>query len=254
MDADSRDSLRADAAHRKACTAAAVRRAPRHLAALGIAAGVLAAVLPADGAEPAGDVKRGAKAFQACVACHSLEPDRHMTGPSLAQLFGRKAGTHKGFLRYSDAMLKSGIVWNERTLDQWLVSPAQLIPENSMSFRGIPDPGARRDLIAYLKAVSEGSEAPRGPAAGPRMPRLKSAQADDVVKAIRYCGDTYFVTTEAGKTHKLWEFNLRLKTDSTEFGPHPSRPVLVGVGMGGDRAAIVFSAPGEIAKLIKSSC
>ena len=30
----------------------------------------------------AGDAKRGAQAFQACAACHSLEPGRHMTGPS----------------------------------------------------------------------------------------------------------------------------------------------------------------------------
>lgn len=208
---------------KKGYTAAVLRRAPRRLATLGIAAGVLLAALPSTAAETAGDVKRGAKAFQACVACHSLEPDRHMTGPSLAQLFGRKAGTHKGFLRYSDALLQSGIVWNERTLDQWLASPAQLIPGNDMAFRGIPDPDARRDLIAYLNAVSEGSEAPRGPAAGPPMPQLKSAQADDVVKAIRYCGDTYFVTTEAGKTLKIWEFNLRLKTDSTEFVA-PRRP------------------------------
>lgn len=254
MKSESRRISRNDAKRRKGDATVILRRLPWRLAALGVAAGVLVAALPSNAAETAGDAKRGAKAFQVCVACHSLEPDRHMTGPSLAQLFGRKAGTHKGFMRYSDAMLQSGIVWNERTLDQWLASPAQLIPENSMSFRGIPDPAARRDLIAYLKAVSEGSEAPRGPAAGPRMPRLKSAQADDVVKAIRYCSDTYFVTTEAGKTHKLWEFNLRLKTDSTEFGPHPGRPVLVGVGMGGDRAAIVFSAPGEIAKLIKTAC
>ncbi|MBI1964616.1 MAG: cytochrome c family protein [Betaproteobacteria bacterium] len=220
------------------------------LAMVGMAAGVLAAAMPSTAAETAGDAKRGAKVFQACVACHSAEPGRHMTGPSLAQLFGRKAGTAKGFLRYSDPMLKSDIVWDERALDQWLASPAQMIPGNDMAFPGLPDQRARRDLIAYLRAVAEGSEAPRGP----RMPRLKSAQADDVVKAIRYCGDTYFVTTEAGKTLKIWEFNLRLKTDSTEFGPRPGRPVLVGVGMGSDRAAIVFSAPGEIAKLIKAAC
>lgn len=218
-----------------------------------VTTGLLAAAFSASGAESLGDAKRGAKAFQACAACHSLEPDRHMTGPSLAQLLGRKAGTHKGFLRYSDSMVQSGIVWNEGTLDQWLANPAKLIPGNDMVFRGIPDAEVRRDLIAYLKAISDGT-AGRGTASGPRMPRLKLAQPDDLVKAIRYCRDTYFVTTEAGKTHKLWEFNVRLKTDSSEFGPHPKRPVLVGVGMGGDRAAIVFSAPGEIAELIKTAC
>jgi len=220
------------------------------LAMVGFAAGVLAAAMPSQAAETVGDAKRGARAFQACIACHSLEPDRHMTGPSLSHLFGRKAGTVKGFLRYSDSMFKSDIIWNERTLDQWLASPGQLIPGNDMAFPGIPDQSARRDLVAYLKAVAEGSEAPRGP----RMPRLKSAQADDVVKAIRYCGDTYFVTTEAGKTLKIWEFNVRLKTDSTKFGPLPGRPVVVGVGMGSDRAAIVFASPREIGELVKEQC
>lgn len=250
MKAASRRISRNDVKHGKAYTAAVLQRAPRRLAMIGIAAALVTAAMPSDAAESGGDAKRGAKAFQACVACHSLEPDRHMTGPSLAQLFGRKAGTGKGFLRYSDAMLKADIAWNERTLDDLLTNPGRLIPGTEMAFAGIPDQGARRDLIAYLRAVSEGSEAPRGP----RMPRLKSAQEDDVVKAIRYCGDTYFVTTEAGKTLKIWEFNVRLKTDSTEFGPHPGRPVLVGVGMGSDRAAIVFSAPSEITKMIKPAC
>lgn len=39
----------------------------------------------------------GARAFRPCAACHSLEPGRHLTGPSLAGLFGRKAGTIEGF-------------------------------------------------------------------------------------------------------------------------------------------------------------
>jgi cytochrome c len=250
MNAESQ-RIRDDAKHGiRAHTAAVLRRTAARLAVIGVAAGMLAAAMPSGAAETAGDAKRGAKVFQSCVACHSTEPGRHMTGPSLAQLFGRKAGTGKGFLRYSDALLKSGVVWNEHTLDDWLANPAKMIPGNEMVFAGIPDPRARRDLIAYLKAVDDGTEAPRGP----RMARLKSAQADDVVKAIRYCGDTYFVTTEAGKTLRIWEFNLRLKTDSTEFGPHPGRPVLIGVGMAGDRAAIVFSEPGEIARLIKTAC
>lgn len=226
----------------------------RRMAKAGIAAGLFLTTLHSNAADTTSDAKRGAKAFQACAACHALEPDRHLTGPSLAHILGRKAGTQKGFLRYSDAMLGADVVWNEHTLNQWLTNPAKFIPGNSMTFRGIPDPEVRRDIIAYLKAASEGDGLPRGYAAGPRMPRLKSAQPDDTVKAIRYCRDTYFVTTETGKVHKLWEFNVRLKTDSSEFGPLPKRPVLVGVGMGGDRAAIVFAAPGEIAELIKTGC
>ena len=248
--AASRRISRNDAKRAKVYAAAVLQRAPRLLAMIGIAAGVAAAAMPSNAAETAGDAKRGAKVFQACIACHSLQPNHHMTGPSLAQLFGRKAGTAKGFLRYSDPMLKSDIVWDERTLDQWLASPAQMIPGNDMAFPGIPDQSARRDLIAYLRAVAEGSEAPRGP----RMPRLKSAQAPDIVKSMRHCGDTYFLTTEDGRSLKIWEFNLRLKIDSSEFGPYPGRPVIVGMGMQGDRAAVVFTQPSELSSFIQQRC
>ena len=122
-----------------------------------------------------------------------------------------------------------------------------------MAFPGIKSADARRDLIAYLKSVADG-EPPKRTQTGPRMPNLKSAQPNDIVKSVRYCGDTYFVTTESGQTHKLWEFNLRLKTDSSEFGPASGRPVLIGVGMRGDRAAIVFSTPEEFSRFISSSC
>jgi len=247
MNAASRRTSPNDAKHG---TAAVLQRAPGRLAIIGIVAGLVATAMPSGAAESGGDAKRGAKVFQACVACHSLQPNRHMTGPSLAQLFGRKAGADKGFLRYSDAMLKAGIVWNESTLDDWLTNPARLIPGTEMAFAGIPNQGARRDLIAYLRAVSEGSEAPRGP----RMPRLKAAQAQDVIKSMRHCGDTYFLTTGDGRNLKIWEFNLRLKIDSSEFGPHPGRPVIVGMGMQGDRAAVVFTQPSEISSFIQQKC
>ena len=44
-----------------------------------------------------------ARAARACMACHSFAPARHMTGPSLAGVWGRKAGTVDGFGRYSSA-------------------------------------------------------------------------------------------------------------------------------------------------------
>src|SRR6202165_901288 len=58
-----------------------------------------------------GDVTRGQRDFQACAPCHSLEPDRNMTGPSLANLWGRRAGGLSSFDRYSDALKSSGIIW-----------------------------------------------------------------------------------------------------------------------------------------------
>jgi len=51
-----------------------------------------------------GDASRGQQDFRACAPCHSLEPDQNMTGPSLANLWGRKAGGLSSFDRYSDAL------------------------------------------------------------------------------------------------------------------------------------------------------
>jgi hypothetical protein len=51
---------------------------------------------------------------------HSLEKDRNMTGPSLAGIWNRKAGTLASFSRYSDAMKHSGLTWDEQSLDGYL--------------------------------------------------------------------------------------------------------------------------------------
>lgn len=210
-----------------------------------------AACIAAASASAAEDVQRGAKAYQACLACHSLEPGRHFTGPSLANLFGRKAGTAPGFQRYSDALQKSGVVWDEMTLDAWLRAPASFVPGNTMNFSGLNDDKLRRELILYLKAADSMPSA-RRPA--PRLPDLKKAPPAGIVEGLRHCGDTYFVTTGDGMTHKIWEFNLRLKTDTSVNGPIPGKPVLVGAGMQGDRASIVFSALREIPEFINEKC
>src|SRR2546428_2932934 len=102
-------------------------------------------------ARAAGDAARGVKVFQACMACHSVQPDEHMTGPSLAHVWNRKAGSAEGFMRYSDPVKQSGITWNAAALDKWLANPAQLIPGNGMTFPGIKDAKAREDVNAYLK-------------------------------------------------------------------------------------------------------
>jgi cytochrome c len=81
------------------------------------------------------DPTKGRQHFgQACVACHSLEPDRNMTGPSLFGLLGRKAGSLPSFHRYSPALKSSGVVWNDKTLDAWLTDPKAFIPGNHMVF------------------------------------------------------------------------------------------------------------------------
>lgn len=211
----------------------------------------LLVLLGASGApHAAGDERRGAEHFRACAACHSLEPGVHLAGPSLFGVPGRKAATAEGFGRYSQAMRRSGLVWTEDTLDAWIADPAALVPDNAMAFEGIGAPGVRADLIAYLRAVQERRVAPP-PTGIPDLRRLEPAYR---VRAVRYCGDAYHVTTADGRTHVVWEFNLRLKTDGSARGPSAGAPALIPAGMRGDRASLVFAAPEEIGSSIRRAC
>jgi len=208
------------------------------------------------GAQAAGDPARGAKAFRACMACHSVAPGEHMTGPSLAHVWNRKAGTVEDFLRYSDAMKKADVVWNETSLNQWLANPQRFLPESSMSFAGMPEEKDRQDVIAYLISVSEGKAPGSAQERGMRRrkPDLKKAPPEGQVTSIEHCRDTYTVKTADGKTNKIWEFNVRFKSDSSKDGPVTGEPVIVGAGMQGDRASVVFASPGEISGFIKQTC
>lgn len=227
---------------------------------IGSAVALLFLFQAAFAATEAGDAKRGAQVFRACAACHSVAPGEHMTGPSLAKAWNHKAGSAEGFARYSEAMKRLDAKWDERTLDKWLADPERFLPGTSMTFPGIKDAKARRDVIAYLKAVVEDKAPPAQSGGGGMMGMSRSkadlskAPAEAQVKSIRHCKDTYSVETADGKTEKIWEFNLRFKTDSSKLGPRPGQPVAVGAGMQGDRASIVFASPAEISTAIAESC
>jgi cytochrome c len=205
----------------------------------------------------AGDPARGAGLFQQCAACHSVEPGLHLTGPSLAAIWGRRAGTVSGFGRYSAALKHAGIIWEAATLDGWLARPEALVPETTMTFPGVADARQRTDLIAYLQAVAEGHAPPAaggGMMGGGSRSDLKRVGKDRRVTSIRHCGDAYHVMTEAGRTTPFWEFNLRFKTDSSPLGPEGGKPVLVPAGMQGDRAQIVFNGLDDLKRFLVERC
>lgn len=212
----------------------------------------------AAGRAVAQDVEAGARAFfRHCAACHALEPGRHMTGPSLGDIWQREAGTVEGFDRYSEALKESGIVWGPEALDAWLADPAGMVPETTMLITGLPDPAMRRDIIALLRAAAEATRAGRAPPEGAQIPPpvdLGRLGADRRVSAISHCRDTYTVTTEDGATSKFWEYNIRFKTDTSERGPAPGTPMILPEGRLGDRAQVVFAAPGEISAFIAAGC
>jgi cytochrome c len=89
---------------------------------------------------------------------------------------------------------------------------------------------------------------------GGRMPDFGEAGPEQQVTAIRYCGDTFEVTTAAGETLPIWEFNLRIKTDSSDKGPPKGRPALLRTGMMGDRVFVIFADPQDISDFIEEQC
>lgn len=114
---------------------------------------VLASVSAGTAAHAAPDVARGEQLYGRCAACHALTYDR--VGPRHCGLFGRRAGSVPGF-DYSPAMKRSGIVWNDKTLEQFLTKPLAMVPASSMTYAGVPLASDRADLIAYLKSANGG--------------------------------------------------------------------------------------------------
>ncbi|SFV38830.1 c-type cytochrome [Hyphomicrobium facile] len=96
------------------------------------------------------DADAGKTVFNKCKACHQV--GKNGVGPHLDGVFGRVAGSLPDY-NYSDALKKSGITWDEASLDKWLQGPAKDVPGTKMIFAGLKDEGDRANLIEYLKTL-----------------------------------------------------------------------------------------------------
>ena len=115
----------------------------------------VALMLVAGNALAEGDEARGERLFnQQCKACHTLDKGGHnLVGPNLHGLFGRKAGTAD--YQYSDAMKKSGIVWDEAALAAYLKDPKAKVPNTKMTYIGLRQEQQQQDMIAFLKKATQ---------------------------------------------------------------------------------------------------
>jgi cytochrome c len=105
-------------------------------------------VVASANAARAADANHGKQVFETCAACHSDKPDA--IGPSLRGVYGRKSGAVEDF-RYSNAMMRANLTWDEADLRAYIKDPQAKIKGNRMPFGGLSSDKDIDDVIAYLK-------------------------------------------------------------------------------------------------------
>ncbi len=90
--------------------------------------------------------------FERCAVCHTVTGTSGEQGPSLLGIVGRAAGALEDF-RYSRPMTRSGITWDETTLNNFLRVPDEVVPGTRMPFEGIESDAERAAIIEYLKTL-----------------------------------------------------------------------------------------------------
>jgi cytochrome c len=124
-----------------------------------LAAGLIGLLAASLAATAEGDAARGARVFQRCYACHSVDPNEtgQLQGPSLYRVIGRPAASVAGF-EYSDAMKAkgaTGLTWTAAALDRFVADPEAFVPGTTMVvLPPLQDAQDRTDLIAYLSGVA----------------------------------------------------------------------------------------------------
>ncbi|WP_343730174.1 cytochrome c family protein [Duganella sp.] len=114
---------------------------------------LLVLLLLAGQAAAGGDPKNGALLFRRCASCHAVGPYASAGyGPQLNGIVGRRAASTRDY-KYSEAMKKSGLTWDEKTLAAYLRAPHDVVPGTSMRFWGIKDEQQVADLLSYLKTL-----------------------------------------------------------------------------------------------------
>ena len=98
----------------------------------------------------------GEKLFKKCTACHSATAGKHKMGPSLAGVFGRKAGTAEGYKKYK-GLKGADWIWDTASLDEFLTNPKKFTKKKtgkraSMAFK-LKKKDDREHIIEYLKTL-----------------------------------------------------------------------------------------------------
>jgi cytochrome c len=117
------------------------------------------ALAAASGPALAGDAAAGEQVFKrVCTTCHSVEPGVNKTGPSLANIYGLKAGS-TNFPRYK-GLVGADFTWDSENLDAYLADPKAFVLANTQNKTtamtyALKNPEQRQDVIAYLQTLKK---------------------------------------------------------------------------------------------------
>jgi cytochrome c len=98
----------------------------------------------------AADAEHGKALFAPCAACHTERADA--LGPDLKGVFGRKSAAVEDF-RYSNAMKRANLVWDEDNLRAYIHDPQAKVKGNRMPYGGMSDMKDVNDVVAYLMTL-----------------------------------------------------------------------------------------------------
>jgi cytochrome c len=102
-----------------------------------------------------GSTERGKILFEKrCSGCHSLDQASGREGPPLRDVYHRNAGSVSTF-KYSSALQSAQILWDDDSLNKWLIDPEKLVPGTMMDFQ-VSNAEERAQIIRFLRLTSGG--------------------------------------------------------------------------------------------------
>ncbi len=102
---------------------------------------------------------RSEQVFNQCALCHTIGAHAAIKlGPPLNGVAGRVWGSwpHYGYSAGLAAGHNADKVWEDATLDQWLMALRKMVPGTKMLYGGLHNPQQLADVIAYPKQFDEG--------------------------------------------------------------------------------------------------
>ncbi len=101
------------------------------------------------------DPKRGAKVFNKCKSCHTVDKGgKNRVGPNLWETVGSKQAGSPGF-SYSNALKGKGGTWTFKELDAFLANPRKYAKGTKMTFAGLKKASDRAAILVYLRSLSD---------------------------------------------------------------------------------------------------